>query len=96
MIYGFVWISAQEVAVISSGGIELYSVHMERRQIKSLKSVNMSIDWFSWNSQSNLTVLATNQGQMLWPVLLRPGTITKLPKLVCKLDLIVNGTLYML
>lgn len=85
MIYGFVWIGSQEVAVISSGGIELYNVNMDRRQIKSLKSVNMSIDWFSWNSQSNLTVLATNHGQMLWPILLKPGTITKLPKLVCKL-----------
>lgn len=84
MIYGFVWIGAQEVAVISSGGIELYNVNMERRQIKSVKSVNMSIDWFSWNAQSSLAVLATNHGEMLWPVLLKPGTITKLPKLVCR------------
>lgn len=82
-IFGFVWIGAREVAVISSGGIELLTVHTERKQIKTVKSLSVSVEWFSWSSQSNLTVLATNGGQILLPVLLKPGTITKLPKLVC-------------
>lgn len=82
-IFGFVWIGAREVAVISSGGIELLAVQMERKQIKTVKSLSVSVEWFSWSSQNNLTVLATNGGQILLPVLLKPGTITKLPKLVC-------------
>lgn len=47
MIYGFFLVRPQEVLVISVGGIELYNINMERRQIKSLKSVSMYIDWFS-------------------------------------------------
>lgn len=83
-IFGFVWIGAREVAVIASGGLELLAVNMERKQIKTVKTLSMSVEWFSWSAQSNLTVLATNGGQILWPVLMKPGTITKLPKLVCK------------
>lgn len=83
-IFGFMWIGAREVAIISSGGIELLAVNMEKKQVKAVKSLAISVEWFSWSSQSNLTVLATNRGKILWPVLLKPGTITKLPKLVCK------------
>lgn len=83
-IFGFVWIHQREVALFSSGGVELFTLNIEKRQIKLSKSLNLTINWFSWCPTSNLCVLSSNNGQMLTPVLLKPNTITKLPKLNCK------------
>lgn len=83
-IFGFVWIHQLEVALFSSGGVELFTLNINKRQIKSSKSLNLTINWFSWCPMSNLCVLSSNNDKMLTPVLLKPNTITKLPKLNCK------------
>lgn len=83
-IFGFVWVHNREVALISGGGVDLFAVNIEKRQIKSTKSLSLTLNWFSWCSGSKLCVLASNNGQMLTPVLLKPSTITKLPKLQCE------------
>lgn len=83
IIHGFVWINSKEVAIISNVGVEFYVVNIEKRQVKSSKQLSQTIHWFSWCPISSLAILASNNGLILTPVLLKPGTITKLPKLQC-------------
>lgn len=84
IIYGFVWIHNREVAIISNTGIEIYNVNVEKKQLKSIKSMNLSINWFSWCPTGNLAVLASNNGMLLTPVLIKQGAITRLSKLEWK------------
>lgn len=83
-IYGFVWLHNKEVVFISNGGVEIFSINLEKKNMKSVKSMNQSINWFSWCPTGNLAVFASNNGVLLTPVLLKQGIITKLPKLECK------------
>uniref|UniRef100_A0A1B0CUY8 Uncharacterized protein n=1 Tax=Lutzomyia longipalpis TaxID=7200 RepID=A0A1B0CUY8_LUTLO len=80
-IFGFVWIANREVAMISNGGIELCQVHFDRRQLKSVKSMNTTVNWFAWCPHGNFALLASSSGAILMPVLIKQGTITKLPRL---------------
>lgn len=91
-IYGFVWLNNRdrEVVFISNGGVEIYSVNVDKKQLKLSKSISQSINWFSWCPTGNLAVLASNNGLLLTPVLLKQGVITKLPKLECTWDLYIS------
>lgn len=80
-VHGFVWVHEKEVAVISNGSVEMVVLNMEKKQAKCLKSISLTINWFMWYPLGNLAVLATNNGSVLIPVILKQGTITKLPKL---------------
>lgn len=80
-IFGFVWIHTREVALIGNAGIELFFVVSEKKQLKSLKSCNLTINWFSWCPASNFALLSSSNGAILTPVLIKQGIITKLPKL---------------
>ncbi|CAH0730079.1 unnamed protein product, partial [Brenthis ino] len=78
---GFVWPRANEIAFITDHGIELLQVIPEKRQMKTLKSTSFSGAWFSWCAQSNIILLAGNNGALLQPFSLNNSTITKLQKL---------------
>ncbi|XP_055696942.1 regulator of MON1-CCZ1 complex isoform X1 [Phlebotomus papatasi] len=80
-IFGFVWVANKEVAMISNGGIELCQIHFDRRQLKSVKSMNSTVNWFAWCPHGNFALLASGSGTVLMPVLVKQGTITKLPRL---------------
>lgn len=86
VVYGFVWVHNKEVVLISNTGVEIFSVNVDKKQLKSIKSMNLSIDWFSWCSSGNLAVLASDKGMILTPILIKHGgVITKLPKIECTL-----------
>ncbi|CAG9561510.1 unnamed protein product [Danaus chrysippus] len=80
-ILGFVWPKANEIAFITDHGIELSQVLPEKKQLKTLKSTSFSAAWFSWCPQSNIILLAGNNGILLQPFSLNNSTITKLQKL---------------
>ncbi|XP_068618292.1 regulator of MON1-CCZ1 complex [Battus philenor] len=80
-ILGFVWPKANEIAFITDHGIELLQVLPEKKQLKTLKSVSFSGAWFSWCAQSNIAVIAGNNGALLQPFFFNNSTITKLQKL---------------
>lgn len=80
-IFGFVWIHAKEVAVFSSGGIDLLQVVLEKRTLKHVKSLNLTINKFEWCPAANFALLHSNKGTILTPVIIRQGSISKLPKL---------------
>lgn len=86
IIYGFVWLQSKEIVFISNTGVEIYSINVEKKQLKSIKSMNLTINWFAWCPAGNLAVLASNNGMLLTPVLIKQGVITRLPKLECKFD----------
>ncbi|XP_037294795.1 uncharacterized protein LOC115447830 [Manduca sexta] len=78
---GFVWPRVNEIAFITDHGIELLQVLPEKKQLKSLKNTTFSGAWFSWCSQSNIVLLAGNNGVLLQPFSLNNSTVTKLQKL---------------
>lgn len=82
-IFGFVWLKnrEREVVFISSNGVELHTINVEKKQLKLIKSLNQSVNWFSWSPVGNLAVLASNNGALLTPILIKQSVITKLPKL---------------
>lgn len=80
-IYGFVWINSKEVAIFSSGGIDLLQVVVEKKTMKHVKSLNLTINKFEWCPAGKFALLHSNKGTILTPVIIRPGSISKLPKL---------------
>lgn len=80
-IFGFVWINAKEVAIFSSGGIDLLQVVVEKKTMKHVKSLNLTINKFEWCPAGKFALLHSNKGTILTPVIIRPGSISKLPKL---------------
>ncbi|XP_038206383.1 regulator of MON1-CCZ1 complex [Zerene cesonia] len=80
-ILGFVWPKVNEIAFITDHGIELLQVYPEKKQLKTIKSTSFSGAWFSWCVQSNIVLLAGNNGALLQPFSLNNSTITKLQKL---------------
>lgn len=84
VVHGFVWIHNKEVALISNTGVEIFSVNMDKKQLKSIKSLSLTTDWFSWCPTGNLAVLSSNKGMLLTPILIKQGGVmTRLPKIEC-------------
>ncbi|KAL9904700.1 regulator of MON1-CCZ1 complex protein bulli [Glossina fuscipes fuscipes] len=82
LVYGFVWVHNRECALISNAGVEIFTIITEKNQVKSLKSMSMSIKWFAWCSESNIAILSTtDSNHTLMPILIKQKSITKLPKL---------------
>lgn len=84
VIYGFVWLHDKEVALISNNGVEIFIVNFQKRQLKSIKSLTLTTNWFAWCPTTHFAVLASNNGIILTPVIIKQGTITKLQKIECK------------
>lgn len=84
LIYGFVWVHNRELALISNTGVEIFQVVPEKRQVRSVKALSISIKWFAWCCDANVALLCTTEGNTLVPVLVKQKVITKLPKVDCE------------
>ncbi|EDW18407.1 regulator of MON1-CCZ1 complex [Drosophila mojavensis] len=80
LIYGFVWVHNRELALISNTGVEIFQIVPEKRQVRSIKALSISIKWFAWCCDANVALLCTTEGNTLVPVLIKQKVITKLPK----------------
>lgn len=80
MIFGFVWSQNNEVALITDHGIELFLVIPEKKSLKPLKFVSITVQWFVWCSKNKIALLASGHGSQLQPVQFKPGSASKLPK----------------
>ncbi|KAH8302799.1 hypothetical protein KR044_010802 [Drosophila immigrans] len=80
LIYGFVWVHNRELALISNTGVEIFQIVPEKRQVRSVKALSISIKWFAWCCDANIALLCTNEGSTLIPVIIKQKVITKLPK----------------
>lgn len=79
-ILGFVWSQHNEVAFMTDHGIELYMVLPEKRSLKYLKTTSVAVQWFVWCSLNKIALLASAHGSQLQPVIFKPSTNSKLPK----------------
>lgn len=84
MIFGFVWSQNNEVALITDHGIELFLVIPEKKTLKLLKFVSVTVQWFVWCSKNKIALLASGHGSQLQPVQFKPGSASKLPKVESK------------
>lgn len=80
-IYGFVWVHTRECALISSTGVEIYTVVVEKRQVKLVKALAMAVKWFAWCSEGNIALVCSSDCNTLIPIIIKQKTITKLSKL---------------
>ncbi|XP_074038538.1 regulator of MON1-CCZ1 complex protein bulli [Leptinotarsa decemlineata] len=79
-ILGFVWSYVNEVAFITDHGVELYMVIPDKRTLKQLKTTSATVQWFVWCALNGIALLASAHGSHLLPVIIKPGTISKLSK----------------
>lgn len=78
IVYGFIWSQPDELVILTCDHVEIFQVNTTKKTMKSLKSIAISSDWFSWN-RSSFAILSSSNGMVITPVLLqKPGTITKL------------------
>lgn len=79
-IHGFIWTGPSYVAFITDSGVEPYQILYEKRNIKALKTVQATAQWFIWSSVCNLALLASGHGTQLQPITFKSGLATRLPK----------------
>ncbi|WAR25982.1 RMC1-like protein [Mya arenaria] len=82
-IKGFVWTNVNEISFITGNGVEFYQVNPEKRSLKNLKSLSVSVVWYVWMSREDGGMLLLSSGQLansLQPVYFLPGAMLKLPK----------------
>ncbi|KAJ8305389.1 hypothetical protein KUTeg_015934, partial [Tegillarca granosa] len=80
-INGFVWVSSTEIAFITDHGLEFYQAN--KRTLKCIKTINLTVNWFVWLAESSMLLLATGGlSNTLNPFVFKPGlgTVIKLPK----------------
>ncbi|XP_018318793.1 regulator of MON1-CCZ1 complex [Agrilus planipennis] len=99
-LLGFVWSYINEVALVTDHGVELYSVIPEKGTLKHLKSISVTVQWFVWCPTNKIALLASSHGSQLLPVIFKPGSVSKMPKvegdpgrMILERD-ITLGTLY--
>ncbi|XP_019639052.1 PREDICTED: uncharacterized protein C18orf8-like [Branchiostoma belcheri] len=80
-IIGFNWVAINEVVFITDHGLEYYQVIPEKKTLKSIKTYNVSVNWFVYLPESALLLLSSSTlGNVLHPYLFRAGQVFKLPK----------------
>lgn len=86
-ILGFVWTSPFEIVFITDCGIELYTVMYDKRTLKSIKTINLNVNWFVFHADSGVLILSSAKaGNMLHPFQFKNQNIIKLPKFEVELS----------
>lgn len=71
------WSENNEFAIITADTVEIFQINIAKKQMKSLKSLSVSSNWFCYN-RSNIILLSSNNGLLLTPILIKSGNLTKL------------------
>ncbi|XP_023219374.1 uncharacterized protein C18orf8 homolog [Centruroides sculpturatus] len=80
-ILGFVWTCVNEITFVTDHGIELYQVISEKRSLKSVKTVNIPVNWFVYQPESSLLLISSGtMGNIMNPFQFKPGAVFRLPK----------------
>lgn len=81
-LIGFNWISGSEIIFITDHGLELYQVTAEKKMLRSVKTISISINWFTFMVDSSLLLVSSSTlGNVLTPIHFKqPANIVKLPK----------------
>lgn len=92
-ILGFCWTSTFEIVFITDCGLELYTVIPEKRTLKNIKMVNLSVNWFVFHADSSVLILSSGKtGNMLHPFQFKQQSVIKLPKFEVELSPVKGST----
>ncbi|KAL3868257.1 hypothetical protein ACJMK2_041088 [Sinanodonta woodiana] len=83
IIKGFIWTNINEIVFITDHGIEVYQVNPEKKTLKNLKTLNITVIWYVWMNRPDggLLLLSTgSQGNSLQPIYFTFGSQNRLPK----------------
>eukprot|EP01136_Pigoraptor_vietnamica_P006503 Opistho-1_new@39515 len=58
-IIGFKWTFLNELCIVTSAGLELYTVNPEKHNAKLIKSYAQSVHWFVYSHESRVLLLST-------------------------------------
>lgn len=99
-MYGFIWSEFNELIIVTADSVEVFQINMSKKQMKSVKSISISSNFFCY-SRSNFLTLSSNNGLLLTPILIKQGNFTKLAPIqiddgqsVTERDIITTGNLY--
>lgn len=78
IIYGFFWSQFNELCCVTADNVEIFQVNTQKKSMKSLKSISISSNFYTWN-RVDFVLLSSNNGQLMIPILLqKAGNLTKL------------------
>lgn len=60
-ILGFFWTNSNEIVIVSDSGIEFLQIIPEKKNVKSLKSFSLSVDWFVFQPSSGILLIANGK-----------------------------------
>lgn len=72
------------LAIVTDHGIELYTVVPDKKSLKQLKTISVTVQWFVWCPKNKIAILASSHGSQLQPVVIKQGSVNKLPKVESK------------
>ncbi|XP_065843088.1 regulator of MON1-CCZ1 complex-like [Oscarella lobularis] len=80
-VNGFQWIGLNEIAFITSHGVELYSVFPDKRSLKLIKNYSVTVNWFVFSCLRNVLLLSSGAScNTIHPYWFKQGTINRTPK----------------
>jgi len=80
-VLGFVWLSNSDLVFVTDGGIELYTVHQDKRTVKYSRSVSEPVCWYSHRSGPVLVTSPSQETDSVTVWCVRAGSIVKLAAL---------------
>ncbi|KAI2801546.1 hypothetical protein BLOT_011100 [Blomia tropicalis] len=75
----FIWTNANEIVLVLNCGIEYFQVIPDKKNLKCLKTFNLTVDWFVYQHVSCILLVANGTfGNVIHPFLFRPSNVYKL------------------
>lgn len=72
---------------LTSHGIEVYNIHYEKRQVKSVRQMNQLISWFVYCPISSILIASPTKSTAILHVFhLKSGNVYKLPRIDLGID----------
>ena len=91
----FYWLDSNEILLVSELGFEHYQIFPEKRALKLLKEVKLSLNWLIWSREIQVFIVSTGSyGSVLNPFVYAKSSFIKLPKFEVDLPLPLNISKY--
>jgi len=90
-LLGFNWTHVNEIVLITNQGLEFYHVNPEKRMLRLIKSLGVSVNWFIYSDENKVLLLSSSpQANTLHPYHFKRGAVTRLPKFEVELPTVYN------
>ena len=79
--HSFHWTNVNELVLITNQGLEFYHVNPEKRTLKLVKSLGVSVKWQIYSHENRVLLLSsTANANVIHPYHFKRGQVTRLPK----------------